>query len=423
MNIDIHRKTVKRIDSIVGNQPLSEAIYKSIASALGNTWVHVTGDKFVWDIFKRSLDAAIRDIEEHPRGLLFRRLIKYGPQSPNDPQSPAGDERTRLSYPECGSCVDFIYSHMVSRFKGEVAELLAIEPCIRLIKELQQERKVISDAHLYWGDMVQERGKARLVNGKNSSRWGSFTKGADGLLIERGTKQSNMLNVRGAIEVKSMPRAKSRMINQINEHIMRLKGGVKLGEREWPPEHINASSLVRIMVVPSTWKLSREWRSEKTKKGIRIVLPEPSIPSVETQVRELECNVWKITLAWSKEALNQAAFQMTFWYMSQVGRRIFTKKNMPETWRYMTPEEAGNNAIKQMLFFITDSESRISKSQMGLAAKLYNIYAYGYPLGIDARKIATEGQEKLRPGEILWPSDIVGEDEKRVKAIICVDKV
>jgi hypothetical protein len=47
----------------------------------------------------------------------------------------------------------------------------------------------------------------------------------------------------------------------------------------------------------------------------------------------------------------------------------------------------------------------------------------GYPLGIDARKIATAGQEKLKPGEILWPSDIVGEDEKRVKAIICVDKV
>jgi hypothetical protein len=109
--------------------------------------------------------------------------------------------------------------------------------------------------------------------------------------------------------------------------------------------------------------------------------------------------------------------------MSQIGRSIFTKKNMPKAVSYMTPEEAGNNSIKEMLFHITDSESRISERQMCLAAKLYNIYAYGYPLGIDARKIAKDGQEKLRPGEILWPSDIVGEDEKRVNEVICVDRV
>lgn len=419
----MHRTIVKRISSIVANQPLSESIYKSIDSALGNTWVHVTGGKAVWNIFKRSLDAAIRDIEEHPRGKLFLRLIKYGLQSPDDPKSSDSDEKTRLSYPECGSCVDFIYSHMVNRFKGEVAEILALEPCIRLIQELQQKREVISDAHLYWGDMIQERRKVRLGNGKHGTLWGSFTKGADGLLIEQGTKQSDMLNVRGVVEVKSMPLATSRVINQINRHIVRLKGGVKLGEREWPPEHLITSNLVRIMVLPSTWNLSREWRSEKIKQGIRISLPEPSNPSVETQVQEIEHNVWRITLAWSQEALTQAAFQMTFWYMSQVGRRIFTKKNMPKTWTYMTPEEAGNNSIKELLFHITDSESRISERQMRLAAKLYNIYAYGYPLGIDARKIATEGQEKLRPGEILWPSDIIGEDEKRVRAVICVDKV
>lgn len=416
-------KIVKRISSIVANRPLSEAIYKSIDLALKYKWVHLAGGKAVWDIFKRALDAAIRDIEEHPRGVLFRRMIEYGPQFRDDPEVPAGEERTRLSHPECGSCVDFIYSHMVNRFKGEVAELLALEPCIRLIQRLQQQGNLSLDTHLYWGDTIKERRRIRLADGKAANRWGSFTKGADGLFVERGAKQSDMLNVRGVVEVKSMPLAAGRVISQINRHIMRLKGGVKLGEREWPPERINAANLVRIIVLPSTWSLSREWHGEKTKQGIKIVLPKPSDPSVQTQVQELEPNVWKITLAWSQEALNQAAFQMTFWYMSQVGRRIFTKKNMPEAWAYMTPEEAGNNSIKENLYYITDSDCKISKRQLRLAAKLYNIYAYGYPLGIDAKKISTDGQAKLKPGEILWPSDIVGEDEKRVKAIICVDQV
>ena len=44
---------------------------------------------------------------------------------------------------------------------------------------------------------------------------------------------------------------------------------------------------------------------------------------------------------------------MTFWYMSQVGRDVFTKKDMPKAWDYMTPEDAGYNAIKQALFFIS----------------------------------------------------------------------
>jgi hypothetical protein len=419
----LHEKTVKRISSIVANQPLSDAIYRSVESALKYEWVHLIGGDSVWDVFERSLKAAVRDIEVHERGKLFRRLIKYGPQSPDEPEAWVEEEGTRLSYPECGSCVDFIYSHMVNRFKGEVAELLALEPCIRLVRWLQQQGNLFSEPHLYWGDMIKERRKVSRAGGKSGSLWGGFTKGADGLLIERSAKQPDVLNVRGVVEVKSMPLAARKVINQIDSHIMRLKGGVKLGEREWPPEHVNASSLVRILVLPSTWGLSREWRGEKTERGIRIVLPEPSHPSAEAQVQKLERNVWKVTLAWSQEALNQAAFQMTFWYMSQVGRKIFTKKNMPKAWSYMTPEEAGNNAIKEMLYYITDSRSRISERQMRFAAKLYNIYAYGYPLGMDARKIATDGQEKLGPGEILWPSDIVGEDEERVRAVICVDQV
>jgi hypothetical protein len=48
---------------------------------------------------------------------------------------------------------------------------------------------------------------------------------------------------------------------------------------------------------------------------------------------------------------------------------------------------------------------------MRLAVKLYNIYGYGYPLGSDARNIASAKKEKLAPNQILWPHHIFGEDE------------
>jgi hypothetical protein len=356
------------------------------------------------------LESAIRDIEEHPRGALFRRLIKYGPQAPTDPDVQIGDERRRLSYHECGACVDFIYSHMVNRFKGELAELLALEPCIGLIRELQEGRNFSPTADLFWGDMIQERRK--LTIGEFNSRWGSFTKGADGLIVKRERKRP-AINVLGVVEVKSMPVSTNRLLEQIDLHISRLDGGVRLADRTWAQDEITHSRLTRIMVVPSTWRLSRAWTSVKTKRGTRIEFPDSSAPSAETRVQEVKTDVWRITLGWSHEALKQAGFEMTFWYMAQVGKNIFTKKNLPKEWNYMTPDEAGNNSIKEALFFITDSESRVSERQIRLAAKLYNIYAYGYPLGMDARTIGSDKQRKLGPGVILWPADILGADNER----------
>jgi len=102
-------------------------------------------------------------------------------------------------------------------------------------------------------------------------------------------------------------------------------------------------------------------------------------------------DLWKITLAWSQEALNQAAYEMTFWYMSQVGRHIYTKRDLPKEWDYMTPEEAGYNAIKMMLYYILLRP--LSKRKGRLAIRLYNVYCFGYPLGVDSK-------------EMLWPEDL-----------------
>jgi hypothetical protein len=341
------------------------------------------------------LDAAIRDIEGHPRGALFRRLIEYGPHHPNDREILISDGESTLSDDECGSCVEFIYSHMVNRFKGELAELLALGPCITLVERLQQDGHLPSDIHLYWGDMVQEPRRTRITDGEGNIRWGSFTKGADGLLVEQISTQPghqhNVLRIHGVVEVKSMTLSKTKVIAQINRHCVRLSGGVKLGEERWSPDEISFPGVTRIMVLPSTWKLSREWHSVKANGAREIVFPVPSEPPRQTQVEAVEPGLWKITLAWSQEALNQAAYEMTFWYMSQVGRHIFTQKNLPKEWADMTSEEAGYNAIKMMLYYIL--LRHLSKRKTRLAIRLYNVYCFGYPLGVDSK-------------EMLWPEDL-----------------
>lgn len=279
----------KKIASIIGNEPLASDICNSINSALSSSLVHLTGGKNVWDIFKYSLDAAIRDIEERPRGKLFRRLIEYGPLNPNDPKALVSDGETFLSDPECGECVEFIYSHMINRFKGELAELLAMHPCVTLIQKLQQEKRLPSDIHLYWGETIQERRQYAVRIEEDNMRWSSIEK--NGL------------------------------------------------------------------------------------------------------------NLWKITLAWSQEALSQAAYEMTFWYMSQVGAHVYVKNNMPKGWEYMTPEQAGCNSIKMMLYYIP--LRYITKRQDRLATRLYNLYCFGYPLGADSK-------------EMLWPEDFPSDDGKEM---------
>jgi hypothetical protein len=68
----------------------------------------------------------------------------------------------------------------------------------------------------------------------------------------------------------------------------------------------------------------------------------------------------------------------------------------------MTPDEAGYNAIKIMLYYIP--LRYISKRQERLAIRLYNVYCFGYPLAVDSK-------------EMLWPEDFPHEDNKQKRRI------
>jgi hypothetical protein len=398
----MERSPVKRISSIIGNSLLSSDLCSSISSALEYPGLSFNSGNTVWKIFLNSLNAAIRDIENHPRGKLFRRLIEFGPPNPDEPKMLTSDHETFLSDPECAECVEFIYSHMVNRFKGELAELLALQPCIELIKSLQHKNHLPENVSLYWGNDIKEPRRLTYDRKYGVENWGGFSKGADGLLTQHlNDNHRNCIEIFGIIEIKSMQYSLNKVNKQISSHINRLRGGISLCDKIWPPEKVfitnqktnpqTASDFIRIMVIPSSWKLSRKWEFRVKEDKRELVPPLLDRPPVPTKVEEIWTDMWKITLSWSEEALHQAAYEMTFWYMSQVGLHIYKNKPLPKGWENMTPEEAGYNAIKMMLYYIPLCD--LSKRQHRKAIKLYNVYSFGFPLGVDSK-------------EMLWPEDV-----------------
>jgi hypothetical protein len=266
------RTSIEKIASVIDNWPLAASLCRSIRLGLATPFVCLDGGNTVEDVFQASLRAAIRDIESHPRGELFRRLIEYGPHNHDEPEALTSDGKTVLSDPECCECVEFIFSHMVNRFKGELAELLAIEPCVELVGRLLGEERLPCSTQLYWGGLIQERGLRRAKRNGDEGRRGQLMKGADGLFVER-TESSN-LTIHGVVEVKSMVLPDSRLVRQIDKHIARLGGGVKLGTQEWPGDEVDRSVGARVMVRPSAWKVSREWHWETTESGRAMVFPD-----------------------------------------------------------------------------------------------------------------------------------------------------
>ncbi len=399
---DIKQETIENISSFIFNFPMAESLFQSIETGLRKQAVHFAGGNTVWAVFKQSLDAAIKNIEDDPRGILFKRLIRFGPPMDTAPQALTSDGKTILSDPEWGKCVEFIFSHMINRFKGELAELLGVQACLGLMGKLEEENRLPGNIHVYWGDAIREYSRIKGKNDKPSPMWGKPAKGADGLLVEHITGPgAGSVIIHAIVEIKSMTVSKRKISEQLDRHTRRLFGGLELLKYKLPAEKVKIANpgLIKIMIVPSNWKLSREFHFEEDKDGARkMVFQEHRHPGINNEIEELEPGFFRITLAWSKEALEQAGYEMTYGYMAEVGEHVYLnlEKDLPEAWKGMSPAEAGYNAIKQSLYSMPLRGRFLSKRKTDLAIRLYNVYSFGYPLGIDSK-------------EMLWPEDISGD--------------
>ncbi|MCG7871009.1 MAG: hypothetical protein JAZ11_02775 [Candidatus Thiodiazotropha lotti] len=338
-------------------------------------------------IFQKNLASSITDIETHPRGKLFQEFLLKGPYEDSG-EIPAELVNQRLSDTETASTITFIYSHMVNCFKGAVTELLAANTCLQLMKQLQQHGELSPNARLYIGDSVgvhRPSGKGILKGGDQHI-----------LIEERGPDGNTNINVVGVTEVKSYVPSQRRLQKQINHHLQRATNGLIVDGVNYPKTKVNVGygpnrRALRIVVVPSSWKLPRKYQFEG-----QILQVEPAVPLEGDTITLIGDDEWRITLKWSVEALAQAAFEMTFWYMAKVGEVIYSE-SVPRKWKKMTPSEAGQNAVKMMLYYALMRCHTNREKQRAIA--LYNSYCFGYALGMNFKN--SKGRR-----EMLWFEDL-----------------
>jgi hypothetical protein len=343
-------------------------------------------------IFRRALAGSIRDIESHPRGRLFQEFMLKGPYE-DVGRIPKALVSQRLPDADSAAAITFIYSHMVNCFKGVVAELLAVRPCIDLLRRLQQSSALPPNARLYVGDAV----------GTRRARGKGLLKGADLhiLIEEHKPAAAPTVAVAGVAEVKSFILSQCRLRQQLDQHLRRAKRGLRVCGVDYPPPQVSVGygkerRVVRVGVVPSNWKLPRSFWFEDSKGGRTLHVDAGKPPRKDDEITQVGDNEWRITLRWSKEALAEAAYEMTFWYMGKIGEIIYSK-SVPKGWKEMTPPEAGRNAAKMMLYYAILRCRTVWEKQRAIA--LYNSYGYGYALGMNYKN--PKGRR-----EMLWPQDL-----------------
>ena len=359
---------------------------------LGSLKTGIRGDAIMawppeaFGIVRASLAESIRAIEGHPRGELLQRFLSIGPyhNAGAIPPSEAGDF---LSDDEVAAAISFIHAHVIRTFQGRLAELLAIEPVLGIVRRLQVAGELPDEARLYVGDVVAASRKAAGV-----AKAGDLH-----VLSEHGAGPSFRVMVFGVGEVKSYRLSQRRVMDQVGRHLARARLGLVVGGRVLPPKRIHfANRLLQVAVVPARWRLPRLFRFDE-RDGASLLHVEPAKPPLEgNEVTDLGNGRWRVRLRWSHEALASAAFDMTFWYMEKIGEVIY-RTGVPAAWAPMTPAEAGRNAAKMMLYYAVLRARSAYERQSAIA--LYNAYGFGYALGSSFRD--AKGRR-----EMLWPEDL-----------------
>ena len=336
-------------------------------------------------VFQEVLYSSLRDIENHPRGQLLQRFLTLGPyEGEGDiPAELAGD---RLCDDVTSSAIRFIWFYVINSFKGKLAELLAIWPCLRIVARAKTKGLVPQEARLHFGETVTVP-RAR----------GTGTEYGADMHILAFDRPRTSVRVAGLVEVKSYAATFRRIQRQLEKHSAKCCRGLLVAGKLYPKDcsQRSSSTMAKVAVVPSRWKLPRTFRFEETPGG-RLLKVDTRSPPMRDDLIESSGAYWKVRLRWSEEALAAVAYEMTFWYMARVGEVIY-RHAVPKSWSKMTPSAAGRNAAKMMLYYAGLCAG--SSREMRRAFALYNVYGFGYALGANFR-------DKKGRRDILWTSDL-----------------
>ena len=334
-------------------------------------------------IFQAAVAESVRDIEGHAMGQLIGRFLRDGPY---EGQGPIPEELAgkRLSDEETALAVGFVYSFMVNTFKGLMAELLGARPVTAIVEELKRRAQMPASARIFAGDLV----RVRTLSGDG------WAKGADFHVLD---VEGPRVRLCGVVEVKSYPLPRRGLTVQLERHVERARQGLSVQGTVFDSSPVAGldqdGGVLKIEVATDRWRLPRHFRLDED--GLLHQSPiEVPVPS--DQVEEVAPGRWRVTLRWSQEALAEAALELTFWYMGKVGELRYVER--PLEWEEMTAAEAGQNAVKMMLYYalLRAPEGSLFERQ---AVALYNAYGFGYALGMNF----------IGPGRrrrMLWPEDL-----------------
>ena len=334
-------------------------------------------------VFQEALYSSLRDIEDHPRGQLLQRFLTLGPYE-GEGDIPAALASDRLSDCHTSSAIRFIWFFVINSFKGKLAELLAIRPCLRIVARAKTKGLVPQEARLYFGETVT----VPRASGAGTEY------GADMHIL---AFDGERIRVAGLVEVKSYAATFRRIQRQLEKHSAKCCRGLLVAGKLYPKDcsQRSSSTMAKVAVVPSRWKLPRTFRFEETPGG-RLLKVDTRSPPMRDDLIESSGAYWKVRLRWSEEALAAVAYEMTFWYMARVGEVIY-RHAVPKSWSKMTPSAAGRNAAKMMLYYAGLRAG--SSREMRRAFALYNVYGFGYALGANFR-------DKKGRWDILSTSDL-----------------
>ncbi|MGH9460208.1 MAG: hypothetical protein ACRD1X_03260 [Vicinamibacteria bacterium] len=385
------QRLVESVDFSLLDAPLAEDVEASLGRSLAEGVVF-SGEESPLAIFRAAVASAIQDIEGHPRGQLLQRFLTIGPYWDGG-EIPADKTSECFSDDETAAATAFVYYYMVNAFQGRLAEMLALAPCLKILKRLVARGTLPPSSRLYAGDTV-------MLGLPDRSGW---VKGADLHLLVEGPRPSkgSSFSVAGVVEVKSYSSPPAALRRQLDRHIAGVRHGLRVGDLTYPAESIRVGAgardtVVRISVVPSRWRLPRTFRFVDSDRG-HVLRIDPAVPPTDADhVVPVGPEEWRITLRWSKEALAAAAYELTFWYMAKVGEVVYAT-GVPKDWSAMTPAEAGRNAAKMMLYYAILRTRSWYEEQRAIA--LYNAYGFGYALG-------TSFKNERGSREMLWPEDL-----------------
>ena len=367
-------------------------------------------------ILRQSVRAAIRRIQsDSKRYALFQRFLLDGPYV--DMGSIPDEMLSRcLSDAETAWAIRLIYYSLVNSFQGALGELLAIAPCVRLIDRLHDARILPKDINVFFGDKVAAR----------AGRKGHWAKAADFHILGRSDTDSEAVaQLVGVAEVKSYPYPELLLLRQIESHINRARRGLRIRGVNDPADRrivsiVADEPILRIGIVAGDWAVPRTFRFEAGGgsrllqvdstwgRGTRPLLrpareesrllhvDSPIPPNEHDTIKNIGANAWLIVLRWSHEALASTAYDMTFWFMGKLGAAAHALRSRP-IWSEMSPEEAGSNSAKMMLYYAILRCRSLRETERAIA--LYNAYGFGYAVGANFR-------DEHHRREMLWPEDL-----------------